>query len=63
MGTGDLLGALDCLRRATTVFEGYAPAHYQMGRVLSQLGEREAARVAFARAHALNPSLVPPKDL
>jgi hypothetical protein len=34
-----------------------------MGRVLSQLGEREAARVAFARAHALNPSLVPPKDL
>jgi tetratricopeptide (TPR) repeat protein len=57
----DLLGALDCLRRATTVFDAYAPAHYQMGLVLEQLGERDAARSAFARAQQLNPSLIPPK--
>jgi tetratricopeptide (TPR) repeat protein len=58
---GDFLGALDSFRHATTVFEGYAPAHYQMGRVLDRLGEADAARSAFARAHQLNPSLVPPR--
>jgi tetratricopeptide (TPR) repeat protein len=59
---GDLLNALDCFRRATTVFEGYAPAHYQMGRTLERLGQHEVARAAFARARQLNPSLVPPRD-
>ena len=32
---GDLAGALDQFRRATAVFEAYAPAHYQMGRTLA----------------------------
>jgi tetratricopeptide (TPR) repeat protein len=57
---GDPLSALDCFRRATTIFEGYAPAHYQMGRTLQRLGQPDAARAAFTRAHELNPSLVPP---
>ena len=60
LDAGDLLGALDCFRRAATVFDGYAPAHYQMGRVLEKLGQPEAARTAYAKAHRLNPSLVPP---
>ena len=59
---GDLQGALGCFRRATTIFEVYAPAHYQMGRTLERLGQRDAARAAFARARQLNPSLVPPRD-
>ena len=59
---GDLLNALDCFRRATTAFETYAPAHYQMGRTLERLGQHDAARAAFTRARQLNPSLVPPRD-
>jgi tetratricopeptide (TPR) repeat protein len=59
---GDLTGALGLFRRATAVYDAYAPAHYQMGLVLQRLGQNEAARSAFARAHALNPSLVPPRD-
>lgn len=54
--------ALVSFRRAITVFEGYAPAHYQMGRALDRLGRYDAARAAFARAQQLNPSLVPPPD-
>ena len=57
---GDLLAALDSFRRAVAAFDRYAPAHYQMGIVLDRLGEPDAAQAAFARAHALNPSLVPP---
>jgi tetratricopeptide (TPR) repeat protein len=57
---GDLLAALDSFRRATGAFDRYAPAHYQMGLVLDRLGQADAARSAFARAQALNPSLVPP---
>jgi tetratricopeptide (TPR) repeat protein len=60
LDAGNLAGALDALRRATAVFEGYAPAHYQMGRALARLGEPEAARAAFVRAQQLNPSLLPP---
>jgi tetratricopeptide (TPR) repeat protein len=63
LGAGDLTGALGLFRRATEVYEAYAPAHYQMGLVLQRLGQNEAARWAFARAKALNPSLLPPKDL
>ena len=59
----DLVGALDDFRRATAIFESYAPAHYQLGRTLQRLGQPEAARAAFARAHQLNPSLVPPTVL
>lgn len=60
LAAGDLTGALDQFRRATAVFDGYAPAHYQTGIVLRRLGEPEAARGAFARAAQLNPGLVPP---
>ena len=58
----DLSGALDHFRRAIQIFEGYAPAHYQMGRVLQRLGQHDAARAAFGRAQQLNPSLVPPPE-
>jgi protein O-GlcNAc transferase len=57
---GDLVAAVDCFRRATTIFEAYAPAHYQLGRALQRLGQPDAARQAFARAQQLNPSLIPP---
>jgi tetratricopeptide (TPR) repeat protein len=59
---GDLTGALDQFRRATAVFEEYAPAHFQMGLVLRRLGQSEAADAAFHRAAQLNPGLVPPAD-
>jgi protein O-GlcNAc transferase len=59
---GDLAGALDQFRRATTVFEPYAPAHYQMGLVFRRLGQPDAAKAAFERARQLNPSLVSPRD-
>ena len=36
----------------------YAPAHYQIGLVLERLGQKDAARAAFARAAQLNPGLV-----
>ncbi len=62
LDSGNPAGALDCFRRATAVFEAYAPAHYQMGRALASLGRRDAARAAFARAQQLNPGLVPPPD-
>jgi tetratricopeptide (TPR) repeat protein len=58
---GDLLTAVDNFRRATAAFDGYAPAHYQLGLVLDRLGQHDAAQSAFARARALNPSLVPPR--
>jgi tetratricopeptide (TPR) repeat protein len=63
LDSGDAAGALDAFRRATSIFEPYAPAHYQMGRALDRLGRRDASRAAFARAHQLNPSLVPPGNL
>ena len=59
---GDVTGAVDHFRRAVGVFEPYAPAHYQLGLALMRLGQRDASRAAFARARALNPSLVPPGD-
>lgn len=57
---GELLAALDSFRRAVAAFDRYAPAHYQMGLVLDRLGDAAAAQSAFARAQALNPSLLPP---
>jgi superkiller protein 3 len=57
---GDLPGARDALNRAVAADETYAPAHYQQGLLLQRLGDHPAARAAFARAHKLNPSLVPP---
>jgi len=61
--SGDLLRALDQFRRATALFEAYAPAHFQIGLVLRRLGEPDAARAAFARATQLNPGLIPPDEL
>lgn len=63
LDAGEFLAAVDCFRRATTLVETYAPAHYQLGRALQHLGETEAARSSFARARQLNPSLVPPQRL
>ena len=60
---GALVAALDDFRRATATFEAYAPAHYQIGRTLQLLGQVDAARAAFDRAHQLNPSLVVPMPL
>jgi len=62
LDSGDLGGALELFERATAVNDTYAPAHYQMGRTLQRLGRYEASRRAFARAAALNPSLVAPRD-
>jgi tetratricopeptide (TPR) repeat protein len=63
LDSGDYLAAVDSFRRATTLVDTYAPAHYQMGRALQRLGESEAAQSAFARARQLNPSLLPPGRL
>ena len=62
LDAGNPTEALDHFRRAIEVFEPYAPAHYQMGRALQRIGQRDAASVAFRRAQQLNPSLVPPPD-
>jgi len=61
LDAGDAAGAADCFRRATQAFDAFAPAHYQLGRALDRLGQHDAARAAFARAHQLNPALVPPR--
>jgi len=61
LDSGDAAGALEPFRRATAVLDTYAPAHYQLGRALQRLGQADAARAAFARAQALNPSFVPPR--
>ena len=60
---GDATGAVACFTRATALLDAYAPAHYQMGRALLQLGQTDAARAAFATARKLNPSLVPPEGV
>jgi tetratricopeptide (TPR) repeat protein len=61
LDSGDADGALECFRRAVAALDTFAPAHYQMGRAFERLGQRDAARAAFARAQQLNPALVPPK--
>ena len=58
---GDAAGAAECFRRAIQAFDGFAPAHYQLGRALDRLGQPDAAKAAFARAQQLNPALVPPR--
>ena len=57
---GDPTQAVERFRRALSIFEAYAPAHYQLGRALALLGQPDDARAAFARARQLNPSLVSP---
>jgi tetratricopeptide (TPR) repeat protein len=61
LDAGDASGAAQCFRQAIEAFEGFAPAHYQLGRALDRLGRPEAARAEFARAQQLNPALVPPR--
>ncbi len=61
LDAGDAAAAAGCFRRATQAFDGFAPAHYQLGRALERLGQHDAARAAFARAQLLNPALVPPR--
>jgi tetratricopeptide (TPR) repeat protein len=63
LDAGDPAQAAERFRRALSVFEAYAPAHYQLGRALARLGQPDGARAAFARARQLNPSLVPPDTL
>jgi tetratricopeptide (TPR) repeat protein len=60
LDAGDAAGAADAFRRATLMFDAFAPAHYQLGRALQRLGRDEEAKAAFARAQQLNPALVPP---
>jgi eukaryotic-like serine/threonine-protein kinase len=55
--------AVDLFKQATAAFEPYAPAHYQLGLALQRLNKADEARAAFARAHQLNPALVPPPDV
>ena len=62
LDSGDPVTALDHFRRATSLFDEHAPAHYQAGRALQRLGDHDASRAAFARAQQLNPSLVPPGE-
>ena len=62
LGAGDPPSAVESFRRAIGVFEAYAPAHYQLGLALQRLNRADEARNAFARAHQLNPSLVPPPE-
>jgi tetratricopeptide (TPR) repeat protein len=58
---GDATAAAECFRRATRAFDGFAPAHYQLGRALERMGQHDAARAAFARAQQLNPALTAPR--
>lgn len=60
MEAGDVSGAAAAFGRATTAFEAYAPAHYQLGLAFQRLGRAEEARASFDRAFRLNPSLLPP---
>jgi len=61
LDAGDDVNAADCFRRAIQTFEAFAPAHYQLGRALDRLGQRDAARAEYTRAQQLNPALVPPR--
>ena len=63
LDAGDAPRAAEQFRRALSVYEAYAPAHYQLGRALARLGRADDARAAFARARQLNPSLVAPEAL
>jgi tetratricopeptide (TPR) repeat protein len=62
LDAGDASAAAALFTQATTTFESYAPAHYQLGRALQRLERRAEARAAFARARELNPALIPPSE-
>ncbi len=63
LDAGDAEGARERFAAAVAAADGYAPAHYHLGRALLRLRRIDAARQAFSRARQLNPSLVPPADL
>jgi tetratricopeptide (TPR) repeat protein len=63
LDANDAAAAAEQFRRAIVKVETYAPAHYQLGRALQRLGQAEGARAAFARAYALNPTLIPPDGI
>jgi tetratricopeptide (TPR) repeat protein len=62
LDAGDATAAARLFTQATTTYEPYAPAHYQLGRALQRLQKHAEANAAFARARQLNPALVPPPD-
>ena len=49
----DLQGGLEALKKATTSYEAYAPAHYQLGLVLRRLGQSDAARAYVGQERRL----------
>ena len=63
MNSGELTRAVECFRRAIAASDIFAPAHYQLGLALQQLGMPREARAAFDRAESLNSGLVPPPRL
>ena len=62
LDAGDAEAARERFAAAIAVAEGYAPAHFHLGRALRRLGRADEARAAFERARRLNPSLVSPFD-
>jgi tetratricopeptide (TPR) repeat protein len=60
LDAGEVDAARERFAAAVTAADTYAPAYFHLGRALQRLGRLEDARLAFARAHRLNPSLVSP---
>jgi predicted TPR repeat methyltransferase len=52
---GDLAAAADLLSQAIELAPGFASAWFTLGKIREQLGEREAAIVAFCKARAADP--------
>jgi tetratricopeptide (TPR) repeat protein len=53
---GDLNGALEQAQKAADVGGGTAWAHYQLGRVLLEMGRNAEAAAAFERASGIDPN-------
>lgn len=47
---GDFISALESLREAERIDDRYALVHFELGRVLFEMGQHESARDAFERA-------------
>jgi tetratricopeptide (TPR) repeat protein len=58
---GDLDGAISQYREAIRSTPDYAPAHYELGLALLELGKKEEASQEFQKAASLDPKLVPPQ--
>ncbi|HUO90348.1 MAG TPA: sulfotransferase [Rhizomicrobium sp.] len=57
-GNGDYAKAVEACRAATAREPEFAPAHYNMGFALEQLGELDLAWEAYQRSRTLDPGLV-----